>query len=193
MLQPPRRSHVGPEPSCLCSWIASHFPTSHFLLLLVTIWNVEYNLLWARTELHCVFCQADVFAHGYSKSMQQLLHFRCTVMGLILHRYNFHWLYELRRLLDSLLVFKVSLYNNDSNFPFIKGSDGEWLCNPKVPAFGETLACSWSLVLFPTCQHGAVFLLQKRSKCLTWQLYATTCFHGLFCAKWALGQLSNGL
>lgn len=46
----------------------------------------------------------------------------------------------------------------------IEGRDGKWFCNPKVPAFGETLACTWSLVLLPTCQHGAVFLLQKCSK-----------------------------
>lgn len=74
-------------------------------------------------------------------------------------------------------------YNNDSNLCFIKGGDGKRLRNPEVQAFGETFACSWPLVLFPTRQHGAVFLLQKCSKCLTWQLYGTTCFQGLFCAK----------
>lgn len=101
-------------------------------------------------------------------------------MDFILYQYDFHRLYELRRLLDSPLVLKM---NNDSNFPFIKGGDGKRLCNPKVPTFGETLACSRPLVLFPTRQHGAVFLLQKCSKCSTWQPYGTACFQGLFCAK----------
>lgn len=159
MLQPPRCSDAGPEPSCSCSCNCQLF--SHLLLFAAACHHLEQycNLLWVRTGLPCMFCQATRVAHRYSKSMQQYLHFRCTVMYFILHQYNFHWLYELRRWLDSLLALTLTLHNNDSDFSFTIGGDGKWLCNPKVPAFGEALACSWPLVLFPTCQHGAVFLL----------------------------------
>jgi len=70
--------------------IASRSPTSRFLLLLVTIWNVDCSLLWARTGSPCIFCHTDGFAHGYSKSMQEQLHFACTLMDFLLHQYNFH-------------------------------------------------------------------------------------------------------
>lgn len=159
MLQPPRCSHAGPEPSSSCNCNCQLF--SHLLLFAAACHHLEQycNLLWAKTRSPCMFCHATGVAHGYSKSMQQYLHFRCSVMDFILPQYNFHWLYDLRRWLGSLLALKVTLHDNDSEFSFIIGGDGKRLCNPKVQAFGEALACSRPLVLFPTCQHGAVFLL----------------------------------